>query len=657
MTRPQRPTVSKPRPKAQTKLATRYLEIEQLKKGYPSTAMNEDGSLGIVLVPSDPDFAFSIKQLQFSLHVPQNYPQSIPWIVVTNDDIPKGYSANVEIGFKEIATNHLSKLTLMNMTVQLDRHLEEFLKREKQDTIKIIKGKNKPQPKAASSGLPFRGMQGPVQQKDTQLNTSNMFVPAEFRKEREKEISLMKQRIHATLFSESEEKGSTFSIMISPLLSDASILPTQLCQPFRIKLHIPRKYAFAEACSITVSPQVELDISAEQCCRNIEMNFNRHSEKVGRKWSLLALLNYLTTQIESLILPPSDLKPVEDNMIEVSRGDEDEEVKLDDNVEDKDEQVIALLSKDLKEKVILSQEMQEVREEDTMNQKAVDIDSLPPLTLRGTALVLPGLKLRKIGVLECQILNLVVKCNKCKNVNDILNLASAPYGRESKPIGVSCCKCNAVLAVAFRKDLMHANNQRAGLLDFSGCTPFYMLPSTLVPTCEVCSTTLGSPFRKMEIGKTSYATCHDCHAKMSMNVLDYKFEVISDEGIAKDRLKMRQHKSTKENLGITGGTPLPDEGTCDHYKKSTRWFRFGCCSKVYPCDKCHHESSDHVNDRANRMICGKCSREQIFSDTCIYCRHSFIQSGPQLRSAGYFHKMHKRSSHDNREKSDLRFHY
>ena len=49
--------------------------------------------------------------------------------------------------------------------------------------------------------------------------------------------------------------------------------------------------------------------------------------------------------------------------------------------------------------------------------------------------------------------------------------------------------------------------------------------------------------------------------------------------------------------------------------------RFPCCGKPYPCDTCHDEAEDHVMERANRMICGFCSREQTYSSSrpCVGC--------------------------------------
>lgn len=83
-------------------------------------------------------------------------------------------------------------------------------------------------------------------------------------------------------------------------------------------------------------------------------------------------------------------------------------------------------------------------------------------------------------------------------------------------------------------------------------------------------------------------------------------------------------KKPKENLGIVAGQELPRCGRCKHYSKSCRWFRFSCCSKVFPCDKCHDLGSDHPNEHANRMICGFCSREQNYRpEDCLIC-HSVL---------------------------------
>jgi uncharacterized CHY-type Zn-finger protein len=84
-------------------------------------------------------------------------------------------------------------------------------------------------------------------------------------------------------------------------------------------------------------------------------------------------------------------------------------------------------------------------------------------------------------------------------------------------------------------------------------------------------------------------------------------------------------KSKKDKERYVAGTELPYKGRCKHYRKSTRWFRFSCCSKVHPCDRCHDEAENHPSEHANRMICGLCSREQNYRpEDCRFCGNSFI---------------------------------
>lgn len=124
------------------------------------------------------------------------------------------------------------------------------------------------------------------------------------------------------------------------------------------------------------------------------------------------------------------------------------------------------------------------------------------------------------------------------------------------------------------------------------------------------------------------------------------------------------------------GRPLPADGTCKHYKKSYRWFRwvscdiavkkknqlhelrkfgsykpnstcwhkkfgifprFPCCGKCYPCDICHEEKEgDHEMLLATRMICGHCCKEQPFAmdKACVACKQSMTHVRTQHWEGG-----------------------
>ena len=82
----------------------------------------------------------------------------------------------------------------------------------------------------------------------------------------------------------------------------------------------------------------------------------------------------------------------------------------------------------------------------------------------------------------------------------------------------------------------------------------------------------------------------------------------------------KQRSKTKVNKGYTEGQPLPEKGTCKHYKKSQRWFRFSCCGRLFPCDKCHDSQvPDCPLEQANRMVCGLCAKEQPVRNQCKHC--------------------------------------
>ncbi|EGV62179.1 hypothetical protein PSN45_000898 [Yamadazyma tenuis] len=131
--------------------------------------------LSFIVIPSDPDFPFDLDSLKVSLCIPAEYPhrQVIPSIYVLNDEIPRGFAANIELGFKRITSLAAGKPLpspegeleeqiqlvdgkgLLSQVLTLDRFLEVFLKQEKRKTIKFVKGKPSKGSKSTSvSGSP-----------------------------------------------------------------------------------------------------------------------------------------------------------------------------------------------------------------------------------------------------------------------------------------------------------------------------------------------------------------------------------------------------------------------------------------------------------------------------------------------------------------------
>jgi uncharacterized CHY-type Zn-finger protein len=234
---------------------------------------------------------------------------------------------------------------------------------------------------------------------------------------------------------------------------------------------------------------------------------------------------------------------------------------------------------------------------------------------QGTALSFPSIELYGIELLEVAVLNLTVRCERCKDTRDFNGL------KHATPVSEGCKKCACVLTVTFRGDLVHGHAVRAGFLDLVGCQVVDMLPSTFGPTCSRCSASYPPPGIVSVRGETATAPCRSCHQRLAFKIPDVRFLRISPAATAASG-----PRRGREQLGLVAGAQLPDRGRCRHYAKSFRWFRFGCCDKVYACDRCHDEQdSSHANEHASRMICGWCSREQPYRpEHCGLCHRPVV---------------------------------
>ncbi|CAO3575037.1 unnamed protein product [Mortierella alpina] len=260
--------------------------------------------------------------------------------------------------------------------------------------------------------------------------------------------------------------------------------------------------------------------------------------------------------------------------------------------------------------------------------------------------------------------------------------ASGPDKRKWK----TCENCQSVLGAHFRAEYVHIQSRTLGYVDLAGCTAFDLLPSTFVPTCSECDQVLGSTaennstqeiatgsvsvtsssavaaasasaapspspssttahsgplgFRqKIGRGMSATANCRRCHVRMTFTMEgEIKFvkqspgDLMRASAATLEQLPLkkkaaRHHKSGLD-FELKVGDPLPRKGACDHYKKSRRWFRFPCCSKIYPCHICHDvkEADSHECEYAKRMICGHCSREQTVSDKACVCGESPVKT-------------------------------
>lgn len=96
--------------------------------------------------------------------------------------------------------------------------------------------------------------------------------------------------------------------------------------------------------------------------------------------------------------------------------------------------------------------------------------------------------------------------------------------------------------------------------------------------------------------------CTACHSKMSVFFLNPKLMATGGSVQLLDaqsrlgtinKAAAKRKKGPKAMKGFTVGEPLPDKGSCKHYRQSYKWLRFPCCGKAFACDECHDAESDH----------------------------------------------------------------
>lgn len=240
----------------------------------------------------------------------------------------------------------------------------------------------------------------------------------------------------------------------------------------------------------------------------------------------------------------------------------------------------------------------------------------------GTELVFPEFYMTGMDVVEIASLSILIRCGRCKDLQEFANLQSAEYGHQTKATVKACEKCKLTLAAAFRKEFLTTESNTGGFIDISGGSAVDLLPSSYIGVCGNCSELLPT-FRNMDLGTVREQFCRHCHAKASLRIELFRFDVLSTESLGRVA-KGASNPDQQVKPKLTGGETLPEEGRCKHYRKSFRWFRFSCCKRVFPCDRCHDAQMGHSREPASRMICGKCSREQMFADQCRFCGHSYV---------------------------------
>lgn len=648
--------VSKPVPQAQT-ANPREFQLGQIRRRFAPKEIRPSGHaegtmiLKFDLTPSDPDFPFEMNALECSLTVPPRYPTSPPTLRVENKDIPRGFAINVENGFDGLVKEK-ENTTLLELMKSLDKHLEKFLSAQKAETVKIIMNKD-----TRHLSLPSREVQPAVtlpplepsiKETEPKVTPSKPTVSftesekSEAAKRREVETRQLEARMGRLPLYKKSSDGIAYTLPIEP--RKRGDLHPSIRSLKVIQLSVPLIYPL-EPCRIILegidAPETE----------SIEKGFEQKVEE-SKTLNLMAHINYLAQNMHSLAKTvlnkqksvPTVPTPAPSPAIVKQQKDAKGKGVPEESQEKSHIQYIArppewtIINNDDagysdSDSMYSYDSSDESKSEEGGVEVPHEAENPTPNPERGTAISFPYIELHGIELLEITTLNITVKCSRCRDITEIKGLETGVSKTES------CRKCATALVVRYRRDLVHAHNIRAGFLDLEGCVVGDMLPryvtlhhilllhfntqrsltprnSNFTPTCSTCSTIYPAPGIVSIRSETTTNICRDCHSKFTFSIPNIKFLQISSSATPHNMLARKK----KETLGITPGTPLPKNGLCKHYGKSYRWFRFSCCDKVYPCDKCHDEKEEHPNEWAKRMICGWCSREGGYrAEDCGLC--------------------------------------
>ncbi|KAK7525760.1 uncharacterized protein IWZ02DRAFT_198187 [Phyllosticta citriasiana] len=642
--------VQRPTPRAQAE-DPRQFQLSQIRRRFaPKERQEANGStvMEFGIKPSDPDFPFDIDALQCTLVVPASYGcgggAAPPRLRVTNSEMDRGFQINVERGFDAVLAAGKSNTTLLAAMNALDKRLETLLTAQPAETfsIKIV-------PNAAAMETPDDAPTAAAEVAERDA-PPQMLAPSALpakpsepaysteqrdaaRARREQELRQLEARLQR-LPQFTKLADGLFVLPVEPRKRADLPLPLQAVKT--VELMVPEAYPL-QPCRVQLQGIEERDAS------HLEHAF---VERVGinPNWTLMNHINYLSANMhtmareaprrpeEATVAAVADqmaglgtaqassaaasaagaatAQPIAGNanndqkghIVTIPRPPEWHPSNAEDDVEDEDS----------------DESYADDSEEDSQDEDAVEgprAESSPAAgPERGIALSFPHLELSGIELLELVKLCLTVKCTRCKDMRDLVNIK--PQGAANKNTDLrteSCEKCANVLSIGYRMDMMHANSVRAGHLDLDGCTPVDLLTSNFVPTCSGCSTPYPSPGVASVRGENAMAICRACHKKMGFRIPEVKFLLVSASTGRAARPLPR--KKARENLGIVAGQELPRRGRCTHYAKSFRWFRFSC----------HDAEAGHPNEHANRMTCGYCSREQNFRpEDCGVCHATLI---------------------------------
>lgn len=218
-----------------------------------------------------------------------------------------------------------------------------------------------------------------------------------------------------------------------------------------------------------------------------------------------------------------------------------------------------------------------------------------------------------VGVGKCTSVRVTLQCTRCRGRQD-QTIRAERYqsvwkhlqtGIPFSPLSLSpasqlCTQCQHCFSFSYRPAMFHSTSATLGYLDLHGCelhAEHQHNPSPSVPVIMVlsphnscvpvdlilmrCETTLSC----LECGRDNMTSgfnygehrdlwCKRCHLRLSLYVEQCRFIQHQPGATLLPTTAPLSKKSAKKREAIIRvGKPLPEFGTCDHYKKSHRWLR------------------------------------------------------------------------------------
>ncbi|XP_054714815.1 uncharacterized protein LOC129224392 [Uloborus diversus] len=241
---------------------------------------------------------------------------------------------------------------------------------------------------------------------------------------------------------------------------------------------------------------------------------------------------------------------------------------------------------------------------------------------QGTKILFSNLELTEgAAAMTCSKISVSLQCIRCKTLCNLNYVAK-------KNCCHRCTKCSKDIAFVFNPSTLHPYSNVLGTMILLNCkvVDINLVECYFLVDCLNCSKQVS--LSGLHYSQTHKMWCLYCNQKLVICIGGVKFQASKESMFTGIKYIPAKKIAKQKDPVVKEGEPLPQFGTCKHYKKSFRWLRFPCCGRIYPCDLCHDEKEkDHEMKFASRMLCGFCAKEQQYNrdKPCTGCSSSMTK--------------------------------